>query len=138
DPGGALDDLTAVLLGEAAADGDLHVGVGGLGGAEVAEVAVELVVGVLAHGAGVEHDEIGVGLALDGNIAGLFEQASDPLGVVDVHLASERPNLVSPRTVDVNHQTSIATGRTAPNRRGGGVRPTTPRPHSSPMRHGDR
>jgi hypothetical protein len=26
--------------------------------AEVAEVAVELVVGVLAHGAGVEHDDV--------------------------------------------------------------------------------
>ena len=59
DPRGALDDGVAVLLGHAAADGDLHVGVRGLGRAQLAEVAVELVVGVLAHRAGVEDDDVG-------------------------------------------------------------------------------
>ena len=59
DPGGALDDGAAVLLRHAAADGDLHVGLLELGLAQLAEVAVELVVGVLAHGARVEDDDIG-------------------------------------------------------------------------------
>ena len=57
---GPLDDQVAVLLGEAAADRDLQVGVGVLQGLEPAEVAVELVVGVLADAAGVEDDDVGV------------------------------------------------------------------------------
>ena len=53
------DDLAAVLLRQAAADGDLHAGPRGLDRRQVAEVAVEPVVGVLAHRAGVEHDDVG-------------------------------------------------------------------------------
>ena len=59
DPRRLLDDRGAVLLRQAAADGDLHAGVRGLDRRQVAEVAVELVVGVLAHRAGVEHDHVG-------------------------------------------------------------------------------
>jgi hypothetical protein len=59
DPGCPLDDGGPVLLGQAAADRDLQVRVAPLRGAELPEVAVELVVGVLAHGTGVEHDDIG-------------------------------------------------------------------------------
>ena len=51
--------VAAVLLREAAADGDLHARARGLHGREVAEVAVQLVVGVLAHRAGVEDDDVG-------------------------------------------------------------------------------
>jgi len=61
DVGRALDDRRLVLLRQAPADGDLHAGravLDRLEVAEVAEVAVELVVGVLAHGAGVEHDDV--------------------------------------------------------------------------------
>ena len=53
------DDL-AILLRHAAADRDLHAGRDVLDRLEVAEVAVEPVVGVLAHGAGVEHDDVGL------------------------------------------------------------------------------
>ena len=59
DPRRSLDDGAAVLLRETAADGDLHVGVAQLGRPQLPEVAVELVVGVLAHGAGVEDDDVG-------------------------------------------------------------------------------
>ncbi len=59
-PWGPAQHRVAVLLGQAAADGDLHVRVGLLAGHQVAEVAVELVVGVLAHRAGVEHHDVGV------------------------------------------------------------------------------
>ncbi len=48
------------LLREAAADRDLHVGVVALDLGEVAERAVQTVVGVLADGAGVDHDDVGV------------------------------------------------------------------------------
>jgi hypothetical protein len=47
-----------VLLRQAAADGDLHARGAVLDRLEVAEVAVQAVVGVLAHGAGVEHDDV--------------------------------------------------------------------------------
>ena len=53
-------DLAAVLLREAAAHGDLHAGVSRLDRSQVAEVAVELVVGVLPHRARVEDDHVGV------------------------------------------------------------------------------
>ena len=58
-PGGAAHDLAAVLLRQAAADRDLHAGMGVLDRAQVAEVAVEPVVGVLPDRAGVEHDDVG-------------------------------------------------------------------------------
>ena len=60
DPRRLLGDRRAVLLRQAAADGDLHAGVLRLHRREVAEVAVELVVGVLAHRAGVEDDDVGL------------------------------------------------------------------------------
>ena len=52
--------VVAVLLRQAAADRDLHPGPLRLDRREVAEVAVEPVVGVLAHRAGVEHDDVGL------------------------------------------------------------------------------
>ena len=61
DPRRTAQHGVAVLLRQAAADGDLHVGVAVLARREVAEVAVELVVGVLPHRAGVEDDDVGVG-----------------------------------------------------------------------------
>ena len=60
---------------------------------QLAEVAVELVVGVLAHGAGVEDDDVGDvrplgrGQAGEVDVAGRLEQPGESLGVVDVHLA---------------------------------------------------
>ena len=63
-------------------------GPGGLHRAQVAEVAVEPVVGVLPDRAGVEDDDVGglvgVGRA---DVAGRLEQPGHPLGVVHVHLA---------------------------------------------------
>ena len=103
DPGGALDDGLAVLLRHAAADGDLQVGVRGLGRAQLAEVAVELVVGVLAHGAGVEDDDVGDVRALRGgdarevDVAGGLEQPGEALGVVHVHLAPVGAHVVGLR-----------------------------------------
>ena len=87
---GPLHDRVAILLGETAADRDLEVGVLGLQGLEVAEGAIELVVGVLTDAAGVEHDDVGVGVVLDAVHAVGLEQARDALGVVLVHLAAVR------------------------------------------------
>ncbi len=54
---------------------------------KVAEVAVELVVGVLPDAAGVEHDHVGVVEPVGGLHAVGLEQPGEPLRVVLVHLA---------------------------------------------------
>ena len=70
--------------------------------AQLAEVAVELVVGVLAHRAGVEDDDVGdLGTLVGGqagevDVAGRLEQAGEALGVVHVHLAAVRAHVVGP------------------------------------------
>jgi hypothetical protein len=84
-----LDDEVTVLLGEAAADHDLQVGTALLQGLELAEVAVQLVVGVLTDAAGVEHDDIGIVQARGGAQPVCFQQAGDALGIMLVHLAPE-------------------------------------------------
>ena len=75
----------------------------GLDRGEVAEVAVELVVGVLPHGAGVEDDDVrilrllAVGAVREGDVPRLLEQPGQPLGVVHVHLAPVGLDLVGAR-----------------------------------------
>ena len=89
DVGRPLLDQPPVLLGQAAADGDLQIGPALLERLQLAEVAVEPVVGVLADAAGVEQDEVGfVDVGGDFHAVGL-EQAREPLGVVLVHLTPE-------------------------------------------------
>ena len=84
----------AVLLGQATADGDLHVRIGLLARRQVAEVAVELVVGVLPDRAGVEHDDVGVGTVGGAPVSGGLQQPGQPLGVVHVHLAAVGADLI--------------------------------------------
>ena len=60
DVAGPFLDQVTVLLGEAPADHDLELGRAVLHGLQMAERAVELVVGVLPDAAGVEHDDVGV------------------------------------------------------------------------------
>ena len=60
DVAGLLADELAILLGQAAGDRDLHVGLGVLEPLEVTQLAVELVVGVLTDAARVEHDDVGL------------------------------------------------------------------------------
>ena len=82
-----------VLLGQAAGDHDLALPPVGRAGVlpalQVAEVAVQLVVGVLPDAAGVEDDDVGVVERTGRHQPVLLEQAGDALGVVLVHLASE-------------------------------------------------
>ena len=98
----------AVLLsfGEAAADRDHEVGVLPLPGPGVAEVRRELRVGLLANGAGVEDDDVGI--VLRGSLAKAerFEHPLDALGIVAVHLAAEGGQVVTAhvRSVGVRAQ----------------------------------
>ena len=89
-----LEDPLLLRLGVAAADGDHEVGVLALPRSGVAEVGGELRVGLLADRARVEDDD--VGLVLRGRLAEpeRLEHALDPLGVVSVHLAAERGDVV--------------------------------------------
>src|SRR5699024_2745027 len=97
DPGRLLHDGVPVLLGHASADGDLQAGMVLLDLRELAEVAVETVVGVLAHGTGVEDDDIGLVVAVRLNVAGIVEESGETLGVVHVHLTSVGLDLVAAR-----------------------------------------
>ena len=98
-------DLGPVLLRQAAAHRDLHARLRGLDRPQVAEVAVEPVVGVLPDRAGVEHDDVGGGVRAGPRVARRLEQPGHPLGVVHVHLApvgadvvaaAHRPSVVRP------------------------------------------
>ena len=97
---GPLAHDVAVLLGQAAGHDDLAAVPLGLPRLEVAEVAVELVVGVLADAARVEHDDVGVVEVAGRDQPVGLEQAGDALGVVLVHLAPERAHDVAPRLHD--------------------------------------
>ena len=90
------DDL-AILLGQAAGHHDLAPVALALPRLEMAEVAVELVVGVLADAARVEHDDVGVVLRSRRHQPVGLEQPGDALRVVLVHLAPEGAHDVAPR-----------------------------------------
>ncbi len=60
-----------------------------------ADIAVQLVVGVFFPDcARVEHHHVGVGALGRAVVTGGLEQAGQPLGIVDVHLAAVGPDLV--------------------------------------------
>ena len=93
DPRRPFHQRALVLLSQTPANRYLHAGMGVLDGPQVAEVAVEPVVGVFADRAGVEHDQVGR-FASGRYVAGFLEQSGDALGVVDVHLTSLGTHLI--------------------------------------------
>ncbi len=91
----ALEELLSLRLGVAAADGDDRPGATAFQGRSVAEVRGESLVGLLADRARVEDEHVGLVLARSLAEADVFEQPPDALGVVSVHLASERGDEVA-------------------------------------------
>src|SRR6188508_1931194 len=75
-------------------DGNLHPRSCLLGGQQVAEAAIKAVVGVLAYRAGVEDHYVRQRIFGYLTVARLLQQPSEPLGVVYVHLAPIRANLI--------------------------------------------
>ena len=73
-PGRLLDDAVTHLLGEAAANGDLHAGALALDRGELAEVTEEPGRGVLTNGAGVDNDDVGA------HVAGVGRRGRQPRG----------------------------------------------------------
>ena len=96
DLGVELEDPLALRLCIAAADRDDELGILSLARAGVAEVRGQLRVGLLADRAGVEDEHVGVLLRRRLAEPERLEHALDPLGVVGVHLAAERGDVVSP------------------------------------------
>ncbi len=90
DVGRALDEACAFLARDAAADRDHQGGVGALQVLDPPEIGEQLLLRLLAHRAGVEHDDIGV-LGTRGAFQSLgrAQHAGDLLRVVLVHLAAE-------------------------------------------------
>ena len=82
-------DQPLILLRQAAGHDDPEIGVRRLQGFQVTEVAVELVVGVLADRARVQDDHARIRDVVGRRHAVGAEHASDPLGVMLVHLAPE-------------------------------------------------
>ena len=99
-----LEDAIALRLRVAAADCDHRVGVAHLEHLGVAEVGREPLVGLLADRAGVEHEH--VSLARRRRLAEpeLLQQAADALGVVRVHLAPERRDVVAAHGASVRRR----------------------------------
>ena len=90
-----LEDALALSLGVASAHRDHPLGVALLQDARVAEVRREPGIRLLADRAGVEDEDVRV-LRLDCLAeTELLEHALDPLGVVRVHLAPERRDVVA-------------------------------------------
>ena len=94
DPGRAPQDRVLVLLSQAAADGDLHARRPLLRRQQMTEAAVQPVVGVLPHRAGVEDDDVRHGAVGRRGIAGRLQQPGQPFGVVHVHLAAVGADLI--------------------------------------------
>ena len=89
-PGGAVKNPRALLARDAAAHGDHHAGMELLGLADAAEVGEDLLLGLLADRAGVEHHDVGVlkrVRALEPHA--LMKEVGDAAGVVVIHLAAE-------------------------------------------------
>ena len=87
DVGRALEDLLALLLGDAAQNGEALPFLVQL--LEVVQAMEDLLLGLIADRAGVVDDEVGVLFALHLRVALGDERPHDLLGVVEVHLAAE-------------------------------------------------
>ena len=85
-----LGDAFAFLAGHAAADADDDLGSQGLQLAPAAEQRKDLFLGLFAHRAGIEQQQVGLGRVLGRLIAARHAQdVRHPGGVVLVHLAAE-------------------------------------------------
>jgi hypothetical protein len=85
-----LEDPLPLRLRVAAADGDHPVRIMILQRLRLSQVRGQALVGFLADGAGVEDDDVGRVLRRGLSQPDRLEQALDPLGIVGVHLATER------------------------------------------------
>ena len=108
-----LEDALALCLRVAAADRDHLLRVSRLEGPCLGEVGGEPLVGLLAHGARVEDDHVGRVLRPRLPQSERLEHALDPLGIVRVHLASERRDEVGPHVEHCSAGNGLVSSRRA-------------------------
>ena len=87
DPGSALEDFFAFLLGDTAEDADDFAVSGGT--AVETETGKDFLRGFFADGTGVVEDDVCGGGVVHGMVAAFEEDAGNFFGVVDIHLAAE-------------------------------------------------
>ena len=88
--GRALHDGLALLAGHAAAHADDQVRARSLHGPEAAQVGEDLFLCLLADGAGVEQDDVGLfGVVGQLGVLGLGQEVGHPFAVIRIHLAPE-------------------------------------------------
>jgi hypothetical protein len=87
--GEPLEEASPLLLGHTSADPEDQPGVGGLEPPEGPELAVELLLRLVPHRAGVQNDEVCLPHLGGRSEALMVEKIPDLLGVVLVHLAPE-------------------------------------------------
>ena len=85
---GAAEDLFAFLLCDAAADPDEEGGSPALEGAHPTEVVVDLLLGLVPNGAGVQEDEVGLFGRRGLRPASAEHEADEPSAVELVHLTA--------------------------------------------------
>src|SRR5712691_401861 len=91
-----IEDPVPLSLRVAAADGDDEIGPLTLAGSGVPEIRSQSGVGLLPDRAGVKDQDVRVGRVDRLSEPERLEHALDPLGVVGVHLAPERGDVVAP------------------------------------------
>jgi hypothetical protein len=94
-----LEDLLLDGLGPAPADPDDPVGMRALEVLGLMQVGDEPLVGLLADGARVEEDQLGVLPRVHLRVSERLEHPLHALGVVLVHLAPERGDVVGPEQI---------------------------------------
>jgi hypothetical protein len=87
DVGRLVENLFALLLGDAAEDGKLFAL--SLQLLVLVQAVKDLLFGFVADGTGVVEDQPGVGFILDAGVSLLLQRADDFFGVMGVHLASK-------------------------------------------------
>ena len=88
EPGDEAEDVGAEAVGHAAGEADDERGAVAAGGAEHAELADRLLLGLLADGAGVDEDDVRLVLRRGLGEARGAEPARQEVRVADVHLAA--------------------------------------------------
>ena len=95
DPRCIIKDSVLVLLRQATAHGNLHAWVVFLGFLQSAQGAIEPLIGILTHGAGIKDDKVWLYTFAGGRVACLLQKARDALGIMHIHLASEGSDFIS-------------------------------------------
>ena len=85
---GAFDDRLLILLRHTAADCNLEVGIGFLERSQETEIAVELIVCILADGTGIKDDQVWSGTLESRFVPSVQEKPSYTLGIVHIHLTA--------------------------------------------------